>query len=474
MNGMITEASVAMAHQRKVRHVESILSENRSWKNKYKDLLVHLESGDPAIQRRVMNTIQAMHNQAMYVEGLSRDPRMEATFVQNLGQLVPKVVDLVRIFYPNMVTHDLVDVQTIDRQNGEIFVIRPTFSDTAAGVQAGDQVFKTVTDGTYASERTNYTLTGTGVGPYTGTASRLPLRPGRQRLFVGGVQVGVDTSQGNFVGTNIDTSSINYDTGAFSVSWTTGNAPSGPVSVGTVADLESNPQGIRKLSINLSTIPVQAQPHPLLIDWSVQAQLAAAAHLDVDVPQTLADAVASFIKQERDITLINSIRGTAVHDANLDFDAAPPSNYSKLAKYAEIETKLNFAESDIQVGQGRGGVSWVLCGTNAADIWRHAASFEPSDVVAPIGPHKIGTLRDGTVAVIKVPSMDRNTYVIGFKGYVMGDAATILAEWIPLYATPVFQSPTMVNSQGLTSLYHLEANNMVNYYRFGEITNYNA
>ena len=95
-------------------------------------------------------------------------------------------------------------------------------------------------------------------------------------------------------------------------------------------------------------------------------------------------------------------------------------------------------------------------------------------MVAPIGPHKIGTLRDGTVAVIKNPFMNQNTYVIGFKGYVMGDAATILAEWIPLYATPVFQAPELQNYQGMTSLYHLENNQAVAYYRYGTISNYGA
>jgi len=464
--------SAAIAMRRREGHVQNILAENRSWKNKYKSLLVHLESGDDALKRRVMNTLTVMHNQAMYVESLSKDPRMESTFVQNLGQLVPKVVDLVRIFYPNMITHDLVDVQAIDRQNGEIFVVRPTFSNTAAGVNAGDQVFKTPTDGTYASEKTNLSATGTGTGPYTATATRLPLRPGRQLVYAAGVQVGVDDGNGAIVGPNIAAGTINYATGAISVTFTA--APTAPVSFGTIADLETNPAGIRRMSINLSTIPVQAQPHPLLIDWSVQAQLAAAAHLDIDIPQTLADAVASFIKQERDLSVVSAILASALHDANLDFDATAPTNYSRLARYAEIELKLNYAESDIQVGQGRGGVSWVLCGTNAADIWRNCNGFQPSDVVAPIGPHKIGTLRDGTVAVIKVPTMDRNTYAIGFKGYVMGDAATILAEWIPLYATPVFQAPEMVNSQGLTSLYHLENNPMVSYYRFGTISNYGA
>jgi hypothetical protein len=460
------------ARAKRESRVQGILNENRSWKTRYRDLLEHLDSPNSVLRDRAMSTLEVMQNQAAYIESLASDPRLEATFTQNLGPLVPKVIDLVRIFYPNMVAHDLVDIQPLDRQNGEIFVIRPVFSNTAAGVTAGDQVFKTPTDGTYASEQQTTTLAGSGSGPYTATATLLPLRPDNVAIYAAGVQVGIDDGAGGIVGTTVSAGTVNYTSGAISVTFT--GTPSAPVTAGSRYSAEDTPTNIRKLSLNLSTIPVQARPHPLRVDWSVQAQLAAAAHLDIDVPQTLADAVASFIKQERDVQLINKILSGAVYDASLDFNATAPTNYSRLARYAEIELKLNYAESAIQYGEGRGGVSWILCGTNAADIWRNCNGFEPSDVVAPVGPHKIGTLRDGTVAVIKNPFMNRNTYVIGFKGYVMGDAATILAEWIPLYATPVFQGPDLINQQGMTSLYHLENNQAAAYYRYGNISNYGA
>lgn len=467
---MITEAR--RLAERRDRRIEGILAENRSWKKHYRSLIEHLDSPNAGVVDRAARTLQVMANQAQYIESLASDPRLEATFVNNLGPLVPKVVDLVRIFYPNMVAHDLVDIQAIDRQNGEIFVVRPVYDQTAAGVNAGDQVFKKVTDGTYASENMTFATTGTTTGPYTGTATLLPLKPNNVSVYVDGVQVGVDDGNGAIVGPDITAGTVNYATGAVSVTFS--STPAAAPTVGARYSSEATPDNIRSLSLNLSTIPVQAQSHPLRVNWSVQAQLAAAAHLDVDIPQTLADAVASFIKQERDVSLINKILAGAVHDSNLDFNATAPTNYSRLARYAEIELKLNYAESAIQVGEGRGGVSWVLCGTNAADIWRNCNGFEPSDVVAPIGPHKIGTLRDGTVAVIKNPFMNRDTYVIGFKGYVMGDAATILAEWIPLYATPVFQAPELQNYQGMTSLYHLENNQAVAYYRYGSISNYGA
>jgi len=45
------------------------------------------------------------------------------------------------IFYPNMITPLFTDLQVLDRQTGEIFVIRPIYTNTAAGVTAGDEIF---------------------------------------------------------------------------------------------------------------------------------------------------------------------------------------------------------------------------------------------------------------------------------------------------------------------------------------------
>ena len=473
----------SIAESRDTR-VGNILNENRSWSKKYKHLVGMLESSDPRMSELAKNTLMIMENQANYLSSLSKNPQLEATFTNNLGALVPRVIDLVRIFYPNLVANKLVDIQPMDRQNGEVFIVKPVYSNTAAGVTAGQQVFRYLTDGTYASAYNFVKWTQTPNGSLTtftnagNLPDALPIVTGTVAITVRDataavIASAVDDGAGNLSGTGVSTGTVDYTTGAISVTFS-----SAPASTSTVTGqfnwaYESSGTSIRELEIQLSLLPVTAQPHPLRVKWSTQAQLAASSHLDLDIPDVLTNLVASFIKQERDMLLINGIQAVATPDSNLDFNATPPTNYSKLAKYAEIELKLNYAESATQYTNGRGGVSWILCGNNAADIWRNAASFVPSGVVAPIGPHSIGTLRDGTVEVIKVPFMDKNKYITGFKGYVVGDAATILAEWIPLYASPTFQAPDLNQYQGMMSLYAIVQNN-VSYYKSGVVSGYVA
>lgn len=456
------------------RRVQNVIVENRSWKDRYKALMNCLESGDPLVAMKAKKTLLAMHNQALAMENVARDKRLEATFTQALGQLVPRVIDVVRVFYPNLIAQDLVDIQPLDRQNGEIFTVKPIFTNSGAGVTAGQEVFKNPTDGTYASTKINVAV-GTGDGTeddFGSTLAPAPVRPGTFSVAAGAV-TGTDNGAGLITGTGITSGTINYTTGVWTVKFATAPAAAVPVTATYSYDSEANPSGIREVEIKLANLPVTAEPHPLRIAYSTQSELAASSHLDLDIGDILTNLVGSLIKNERDILLANLIIAAATAVSTLNFDAAAPSNYSRLAKYAEFEAKLDAAESQIQLTNGRGGVSWVLCGSNVANVIRHCTSFQDSGIVAPIGPYRCGTLRDGTVPVIKVPTMNANTYVFGFKGYVVGDAATILAEWIPLYASPLFRSYDLNNYQGMMSLYALVQNNP-GYYVKGQMTNYGA
>lgn len=451
---------------------ENVLLENRSWKTKYADLMEHLEGGDAKKSLLAMRTFNMMQNQVQALEGIMRDPRLEATFSQALGPLVPKVVDVVRIFYPNLISQELFDLQVLDRQNGEIFIVKPRFGDTAAGVTAGDEIFKTQTDGTYASEGMTQVI-GTANGTltnFTGTLAPQPVRPGTVVVSCGGA-TGKDNGSGVISGNGFS-GTVNYTTGAISVTFTSAPAAN-PVTVTFRYDSEQSPDEIREVHVELANMPVRAEPHPLKFSYSTTAELAASAHLGLDLGDILTNLAASFIKQERDVASANLVINAATADVTLNFDATAPTGYSKLGRYAEFEAKIDQAESLIQAAQGRGGVSWVLAGNNVVNILRYAPTFQPVDVKAPIGPHLVGYLRDGTVPVIKVPRMNPNTYVVGFKGYVVGDAATILAEWVPLYASPLFRSPDLNNYQGLMSLYAL-VNNNPGYYFKGSVSNYSA
>lgn len=488
MNDLLKEQSVHTSPQAKLNSLinegfntwENMFVEEygKNYKGESSSLTRMFESDDIKQQKIAAITALVMKNQMQYLDNMGIKTLGEATVMTNLGTLTPKVLDVVRIFYPNQIAHLLTDIQPLTQQTGQIFVIQPRYTQSAGGVTAQSQVFQTMTDGTYASEQITATL-GTGNGAITvfGASLVAPIRKGTVKIYRGTTLVATDDSNGNIPGLDgavVITGSVDYNMGAMTVTW--GTAPaSGTVTCQYLNDTETATGNIRELEVGLTMVPVTAREHPLRVKWSIASQLAASAHLGLDIPDTLTNLASQFVKVERDVLVINAINNAATADANLNFDATAPTNYPRWQKYQEIELKLNYGESQIQNANGnRGGVSWIVAGYNASDIWRQCRGFVEEPVVAPIGPHKIGTLRNGTVDVIKASStLNTNTYVIGYKGYMPGDAATVLAEWIPMYFTPIFNSPVLTGERAVMSLYDLFVN-QAGYYRKGTISNYTA
>jgi hypothetical protein len=89
----------------------------------------------------------------------AKDAWGETTIQTYMGALNPRVLDVVRISYPNQIATELVDIQPIDGRVGHIFIMKRIFSNSLPAahigpVTAGQQIFKTVTYD-YASEVAN-------------------------------------------------------------------------------------------------------------------------------------------------------------------------------------------------------------------------------------------------------------------------------------------------------------------------------
>lgn len=450
--------------------------------SQYSQLGHMLESDDPNEQYMAGLTLEMVDRTRQFIDRM-KEMYGESTVTSNLGALPQRVLDVVRIFYPNQIANELVDIQPIDGEVGQIFTMTPRFSDnlTNSGVSAGDEVFKTIpTENNYASEEYTGSL-GTGDGVTTAYALTppneiVPIRPSTVKILTvigGNASLITDDGNGNLVGGDVGAAStINYTTGAVDLTYSVAPDNGKDIKIIWCYDSEVN-LVVRDLEFDLAVTPVRAKIHPVKFKYSVAAGLAAQAHLAIDVQDTLAELAAQYIKIERDNKLVALINASANTNASLNFDASPPVGYDRRSFYGEIELKLDAAESLIQTTQGRGGVDWVLCGTNAANIFRNARGFRPVAALSPIGAHVIGTMRDGTVTVVKSLLLNADTFIFGYKGYMAGDAATILAEWIPVYFTPTFQDPTFKNEQGVMSMYDLFVNNS-GYYFKGTVSNYNA
>ena len=452
-----------------------------------------------AVITKVLNNTAALYES----KGISRNAVLKedvtsstAALMPGVASLTPRVVDIVNIFYPQMVAHHIADIQALDRQTGEIFIIKSRYGMTAAGVAAGDIIFEKATDGSYASEWLSYNTQAVAAtinlavnadtsfapeGVTTIPAAKYEIRAGSLRVLAGGKEIARDFGTGQVAGKGV-TGTIDYETGAVALALDAAKqAELAGLTVTAQAsrDTEINDETIRTVEFDILEQPIRAEEHPLMSSYSVASALVANAHMALDVDELISNELAGTIRWERDLTLIKKISDAAESKPELVFDcAANGTNLTLKQRYNAYDVMVSTARGLIQEQMGRGAVEYmIVSASQGLTVVENIEGFVAApEAKKPVGPYLAGTLRDGTVAVIAVPyssAFKEDEVVFGFKGFQMGDAAVVLAEWVPLYFTPTFQAPNLKNHKGCLSFYDLFIN-QPKYLVKGGIANFNV
>lgn len=425
--------------------------------NKYGNLRGLLESANQIDNDRAALTVSRMKMQEAYLQN-AKMTMTEATITAGFQNLIPKLLDIVSVFYPEMIQNWVCDAQPIDAQISGVFVLKPIYEDTVDGVTAGQEVFRHLTThASYASER-RYIAVNSSTG--AATATELPMRPGTVKLLLADTSAGTesivaeDDGAGNIVGDNI-AGTVNYETGAVSI--TTGAAANQTIQYNL--DTEVNIDHNRKIKLKIDNIPVKAEPHILQADYSVESALAANAHLGVNVADQVANIMGGELKRERDQRITKLMFNNTTVSTSLQFSKTVPSGISKTVHYADFNLGIDLARSEIQTVMGRGDVDFIIAGTNVCNVITAIPGFVSANAKKPVGSYYFGSLDNGTVSVIKSFDVPADCYIVGYKGYTTGDSALIVADWIPFYTAPELQLPSMRNQQGVASFYALHVNN---------------
>jgi len=456
----------------------SLKKENLS---KLEKLLVSEKASD---QLRAAQTLKAMGKiQNMVVNEAIRNGISENTAYSNFGALAPQVFDMVAIYYPNVIAHDICDIQQVMNPRGVVYKVLSKASQTRNGLTKGDTLFKSYSTSSYASEEQYDTSAIVGNGSTTTfnyVLPVLPVRPGTFFLQIGSV-AGTDTgvngaTTGQITGSGISSGSINYVTGAVSITFSTAPAVGASFVQSWNASHEANPNIIPEVQIDVEHQPYEVDSYPLKTNLSVQARLTAETTLNLNLSESLATTAGSFIKNERDNKLVRLLNAKAASSASLNFDCSNGSNYSKIHRFSEFAIKIDEASNIIRQQSGRGHVDFIVCGLNAYNVISKSSTFEP--VAAPelpmVGSYRAGTI-DGRIPVIKVTNnliLDTNSYIFGFKGMQAGDSSMIIADFVPLYFTQEV-TLNLNTSRGVLTMYDLlQGNN--NYLVKGTLQNYVA
>jgi len=518
-NDALTQKARSAKINKGIAHAATVLHES-TLGTRCPNLLKGIESDSKEAKYQAATLVQLLENTADYVQKetgmniLHEDASMGATNAVSLlspgvATLTPRVVDIVNVFYPQMVANYIADIQALDRQSGQIFVIKTRYSQSAAGVEAGDIVFEKATDGTYSSEYIGYgdktiaaTVTATPSGEESGSGegadplagATVKVRAGSFIVRLAGKEVardygngsakldGVNNGKYNVIGRGV-AGTVDAQTGVAELTFdetmfAEAIAASATLTFEAAVDTETDVDLIRKIQFDIPNQPILAKEHPLMSSYSVAAGLVMNAHLAIDTDELISNQIAGTIRWERDLALIRAVSAGAALDADLTFDCgANGENLTLQQRYSSYTTVISSARGIIQEVAGRGTVEFIICSASQGlPIIENIEGFKAApEAKKPIGPYLAGTLREGTISVIAVPytsALAADQVVFGFKGFQLGDSAIVLAEWIPLYFTPTFQAPNLKNHKGALSFYDLFLNKP-EYLVKGVISNFN-
>ena len=514
-NDSLTRKARAEKINKGIAHAANVLHES-CLGTRCPNLLKGLESDSKEAKYQAATLVQLLENTADYVQKetgmniLHEDAALSSTNAVSLlspgvASLTPKVVDIVNVFYPQMVANYIADIQALDRQSGQIFVIKTRYSQSAAGVEAGDIVFEKATDGTYSSEYIGYdaqeiaaSVTATPNGWFDESGDRagatVKVRAGSFIVRLAGKEVardygngsakmnGVNEGKYNVIGRGVagtvdaqtGTAELTFDETLFADAI----AAKAKVSFEAAVDTETDVDLIRKIQFDIPNQPILAKEHPLMSSYSVAAGLVMNAHLAIDTDELISNQIAGTIRWERDLALIRAVAAGATLDPDLTFDcAANGANLTLQQRYSSYTTVISSARGIIQEVAGRGTVEFIICSASQGlPVIEQIEGFKAApEAKKPIGPYLAGTIREGTISVIAVhytSALAADQVIFGFKGFQLGDSAIVLAEWIPLYFTPTFQAPNLKNHKGALSFYDLFLNKP-EYLVSGVISNFN-
>ena len=495
-----------IAHAAKVLH-ESVLG------TRCPNLVKGIESDSKEAKYQAATLTQILENTAAYVQkmdGINLLTEADAYGATNavsllspgVATLTPQVLDIVNVFYPQMVANYIADIQALDRQTGQIFTIKTRYSQKAAGVEAGDIVFEEPTDGTYSSEYVGYkpaAMNEEGIVKAEPSSAldgaTVKIRAGSFIVRVAGKEVardygngsakldGVNNGKYNVIGRGVSgeldaqkgEATVKFDKEMFADAIT----QKANVTFEAAFDTETDVDLIRKIQFDIPNQPITAKEHPLMSSYSVAASLVMNAHLAVDTDELISNQIAGTIRWERDLTLIQTVANAANLVEDLTFDcAANGTNLTLQQRYSSYTTTISSARGYIQEVAGRGTVEFIICSARVGlPVIEQIEGFKAApEAKKPIGPYLAGTLREGTISVIAVPyskTLQEDHVIFGFKGFQLGDSAIVLAEWVSLYFTPTFQAPNLKNHKGALSFYDLFVNKP-EYLAKGVISNFNV
>lgn len=448
---------IAMKEEMKVR-----LSE----RNQYADRLFEKWSktsqiGDGLIEMRDKDESKARALSIILENQENHLARLTETQISNsFGTTPQNLIRVIRLGYPNSVRGELFLEWAMETARDSIYYLSPVYTATKRGA--------TVAGVTHQSSAYRYGMeveeesigTGDGTtkaftGASGGSISNPPLRPYTVKVYVNNSPVATDDGSGNMIGTLLDTGStntINYDTGALTVTFTTAPASAATIVVAYNYDSEDSDQytDLGSIELQLRDYQFRVKPMPLYVSWSKMTEILINTTLNIDAEDALVRGAADELKKSLDFYAVREAWRASNANTAVSFDTAGATGESEIDRAMSFSRTIDQASDVMFNAVQRGGVSKMVAGPGAASYIKLHRRFSGANAQPKVGIHRIGSI-DG-IDLYKAPSAivpDAQVLFVHKNEQVPEDVSLALGTLIPLYRTQSLEFKEFYTETGM-------------------------
>lgn len=418
-------------------------------------------------------TARLLENNRQYVQNLDEDVRMV-----NVGAFDRFAYPIIRAVYPNLIATEIVSVQPMQGPTSLIFYLDTRYSSNKGSVISGSTALSPLTGHTanqnFTSQAVNGELLGTGDNAhatYSGVLNWIPLRPNMVTVTAHTTVdiIAVDDGAGNLTGTHVSSGTIDYTTGAISITFDA-NVGTGKQVLASYTYISEGNAKNPELDLILTSQMITADTYKLATNWSVEAEADFRAIHGIEAQVTLMSQVAEQIRFEIDRNVVSQLETVSDNEGTIQWNFTPPTGVDYFRHQLTFVNTLTDAKNQVFLATGgKATPNFMVCGTQLASVVEALPQFASAEVGETEGIVFIGTL-DG-VKFYKDPFMSTAKGVLGYKGANWLKSGFVYAPYVPLWRTPTVTLTDFVRRVGLMTRYATKVINQHFYRRF-EVTNY--
>jgi len=410
-----------------------------------------------------------VENTAIVLENMSNEfSKLNETQISSIynGLTPENALRVVRLGYPNANRGNAFYEFAMETAEDGIWYVSPTYTSTARGATATNVThesdayrYSTLEEIEAPTETPNDVIVAF-TGGDAGALANPPLKPFFVRVYEDDVIIAQDDGAGNIVGAKLNASSTNtvdYATGAITITYTTAPATGTDIKFSYVYDYEDSLQyeDLGEIELRLRKVNFKLRSYRLGLSWSKQSELVLGTTLNIDAEEALIKSAAEELRKAMDFEAFRLGYRTAKGNGafkTFDTDYLTAGADSAKAHAQTLHRVLLDTSDEIKAELNRGGISALVCGSQAANYMEtYLDGFTSDGAQTEIGIYQVGTYR-GRIPVFKVPRttvMPTDEIYTVWNNADAGDMAIGFGVLLPMYSSQTIEYKNMNKEMGI-------------------------